>query len=195
MKINPANIISVFRVIMVFVAVYFLLEVPTSFGKIFALTIISFAVLLDAVDGKIARKFGFEGEVGKLTDLYADHMVANIIWVSLAFLGLVSPWIPLIATTRDMAVDFFRQVVAAATGLNGFQQVAEVSTGWLSGSRPMRFGYGFLKLVAWAAALSLFYFPVHTAVSCLVWLTLFVCLLRAIPAFQAGWRHVVFSGE
>jgi len=184
MNINPANLISIIRVAMIFVAVYFLLEVSTSQGNFIALIIISAAIVLDAVDGKVARKFGYQDEVGKLTDLYADHVVANLIWVTLAFIGVVPVWIPLIATTRDMAVDFFRQIISIQTGKNGFEQVVNLPTGWLSASRSMRFVYALLKLGVWALALTAMYFPITTIVNYLAWLTLFVCLLRAVPAFR-----------
>lgn len=190
--INPANAISIARTIMVFASIYLLLEIQGDVANVTALIIITIAVLLDAVDGKIARLFGFQSETGILTDLYADHIVANLIWVSLAFLGLVPIWIPLIATTRDLVVDWFRQVGSIKTGLNGFEQVTSLSFGWISASRTMRGLYGELKLVVWGLALLSIYFPLPTLVSLLAWTTLGICLLRAFPAISASWRFVVF---
>ncbi len=190
--INPASAISIARTIMVFASIYLLLEIRGDVANVTALIIIAIAVLLDAVDGKIARAFGFQSETGMLTDLYADHIVANLIWVSLAFLGLVPIWIPLIATTRDLIVDWFRQVGSIKTGLNGFEQVTNLSFGWISASRTMRGLYGGLKLVVWGLALLSIYFPLPKLVPLLAWTTLGICLLRAFPAISASWRFVVF---
>ena len=60
-RINPANLISVFRALLVFVAVYLLVEVGGRNGTLAAASIVAFAVLLDAIDGIVARAFGFQG--------------------------------------------------------------------------------------------------------------------------------------
>lgn len=150
-------------------------------------------MLLDAIDGKVASVWGYDDEVGKLSDLYADHIFANVIWVALASLGLVSVWIPLVTTTRDLVVDWFRQASAVRTGLNGFQQVRASGWRWVVSSRTMRFLYAGAKVVVWCAAVIGLYFPISGMIRMLVGLTVGLCLLRAIPAVTAGWRHVFLA--
>lgn len=191
MNINPASIVTWFRVALVFFAVYLKLETSTGDGTIAIM--LAVGMFLDGVDGKIARLFHFEDEVGKLNDLYADHMTANAIWVMLAYVGSVSIWIPIIATSRDMAVDLLRQAGVARTGLNGFEQVADSRYGWLSASRAMRFFYGMLKATAWTLALTSSYLPIPYAVNALAWFTVAICLVRAIPAFDVGGKHLIYA--
>ena len=192
-QINPANFISVFRIFLVFVAVYLLVEDGGKNGTLVAASIIALAVMLDAVDGMVARTFGFEGEVGKISDLYADHIVANVIWVTLAFIGLVPVWVPLITTTRDFAVDWLRQAGSFCTGLNGFEQVEESHFHWLVSSRWMRASYGVLKLASWGLALASIFLPIGAIFPIVVWMTVVVCLLRAFPAFSASWKYVLLT--
>ena len=192
-RINPANIICIVRVILAFVAIYLLLEVKGTTGNLCASGIIFVAIMLDAVDGMVARWFGFEGEVGKLSDLYADHIVANIFWVSFSSLGLISVWVPLITTTRDMIVDWLRQVYSSATGMNGFQQVDSSRFKWIVSSRFMRAFYAGLKLCSWSGlVLSLFFSVMTPYVQVLIGITVVVCLLRAIPSISVSWRYVVY---
>ena len=124
----------------------------------------------------------FRGEVGKLSDLYADHIVANAVWVTLAFLDLVPIWVPLITTTRDLVVDWFRQTGAFCTGLNGFEQVENSRFRWLVSSRWMRASYGGLKLVVWGFALASIFMSLGVVLPLIVWVTVAVCLLRALPS-------------
>ena len=193
MRINPANLISVFRTLLVFVAVYLLVEVGGKNGTLTAISIIAFAILLDAVDGIVARVFGFEGEAGKLSDLYADHIVANTVWVTLAFLDLVPVWVPPITTTRDLVVDWFRQAAALCTGLNGFEQVENSSLHWLVSSRWMRASYGGLKLAAWGLVSVSIMMPIGPLLPIVIWVTVTVCFFRAFPTLLMNWKYVMLA--
>ena len=81
MRINSANVLSISRVILGLITAAILLGSNADKRFLIAMTLIVLAVITDSIDGRIARRFGFESEVGKLSDRYADHIFANIVWV------------------------------------------------------------------------------------------------------------------
>ena len=192
MRINVANLISITRAVLAFVAAGLLLYGE---GKSFALaaaSVILIAVLLDALDGRIARRFGYQSKIGELSDLYTDHILANTVWVALSYLGFVSVWVPLITTTRDLIVDWFRQAGLVATGLNGFEQAFESRFKWVVSSREMRALYGVLKVFSWIGVSLASFLPIENQMQAIVWTTVAVCILRALPSISVNWKHIVF---
>ncbi|MFA6908908.1 MAG: CDP-alcohol phosphatidyltransferase family protein [Patescibacteria group bacterium] len=192
MRINPANAISVLRACFAFWIAYLLLEVRTSPALVIAAAAVLVAILLDAFDGVIARQYGCMSKIGELSDIYADHILANVLWVTLAYLGSVSIWVPLVTTTRDLTVDCMRQVHQCATNQNGFEQVRQTRLHWVVDSRFMRAFYGALKMFSWMACIVSLYYPVGYVLQILVLFTVGICFVRAIPAVAASWRHVIF---
>ncbi len=188
MKFRIANMICVVRIVSSFVAAAFLLQMPTASGKYLALIVMASSIFLDAVDGKIARYFGQDDEIGTLADLYADHIFANAVWVCLASLNLVSVWVPLLTTSRDLVVDWFRQSQYILSR-NGFSQVGESRIGWLCTSRQMRALYGGAKVVAWGLILMPFASPL--VITTAIWIAVTLCMVRALPPITHGWHSVL----
>lgn len=193
--VNPANVICIIRALLAFVAVGLLIE---DGSRLIVCTLVFTSVILDAVDGIVARWFGFDGEVGALTDIYTDHIIANALWVLFAVVGVIPIWVPLLTTTRDMVVDYCRQVTAVVTGQNGFQQVGCSRLRWIVSSRFMRAFYAGCKLVSWcllviAPLVASTY--LDTFLMYLVWFTCFLCIIRALPAMSVSWRYVIFAEE
>ncbi len=192
MKLRLANVLCLIRIAGSFTAGYLLLSGSHSEPRALALLIIIGCVLLDAIDGRVARYFGQADEVGTLADLFADHIFANTIWVCLALLGLVSPWVPLVTTSRDMVVDWFRESNRLVTK-NGFEQVARSHLHWLCSSRTMRALYGGAKVTTWVLVL-VPVVPGNVAVI-VTWLAVTMCLVRALPSLTSGWRTILFFHE
>jgi len=188
-RINVANLISIARAFLAFVAAGLLLYGDGESFAVAAASVIFIAVFLDALDGHIARKFGYQSKVGELTDLYTDHILANTVWVVLSYFGFVSVWVPLTTTTRDLIVDWFRQAGFTVTGLNGFEQVRLSRFQWIVSSRHMRALYGGLKACSWVGLLVL---PMESQMPIVVWITVAVCLLRSFPSISVNWKHIVF---
>lgn len=104
-----ANLISIFRVILVFITIYLLFG-NNATGYLWALILTVIAFALDGVDGWVARKFNETSKLGAVIDIIGDRIVENTFWVVFAVLGWLPVAFPLIALTRGFVVDGLRSV-------------------------------------------------------------------------------------
>ena len=58
-----------------------------------ALWLFAVAAVSDAVDGFLAKHFGWQTELGGMLDPVADKLMIATVFVMLAFLGLVPVWL------------------------------------------------------------------------------------------------------
>lgn len=133
-----------------------------------AMTLVALAVALDAVDGYVARALKTVSQVGRYHDRMFDYFVAGMMWITLSFLGVVSFLVPVITIGRDVLV-----ALKGPIPLGKF--------GWLSSARSMRTSYALLKLASWELAIWSVFNEVGMALDVLVWSTVAVCILRALP--------------
>lgn len=185
MRVNPANLLCVARVALGLLAVGVLLGFDDAVRYLVVAVIIILSVVTDIFDGKIARRFGFESEVGRLSDRYADHISANTFWVMLAAAGFVSMWVPVIMITRDTVFYWVKD----AQGVSGIAGVTRLN--WLSSARFMRALYSILKLVSWCGILVIAYLSIDFNIQPIVWATVAMGLIRVVPVLTAGWQSVV----
>jgi len=112
-KLTPMtpNIVSVFRVILVFITIgFFTLNAPFAICAFF-LTII--VIYMDSLDGYLARKLNVASDFGALLDISGDRIVENTFWIFFAAHGDISFWIPIIIVTRGFLVDMVRSLAFA----------------------------------------------------------------------------------
>ena len=97
---NIPNILSVIRIILVFVfvVVFFALESP-----IWALIIFLTAGATDVVDGYLARRFNWITNLGKILDPLADKLMQCTALVCLCIKHLVPIWFALIFFAKELA--------------------------------------------------------------------------------------------
>lgn len=175
------------------VASYLLIRGGRTAELTIALVFIAIVVVLDAADGIVARKYGYTGEIGASSDLYADYIVSNIFWVTFASLGMVSAWIPIIATTRDLLVNWLRQAGLTATKENNVKRSKKLNFEWLTKSRIMRASYAGLKLVSWCGLVLSLILPIRLPMQEIIWLTIIVCIVRSLPVLTTNWRFVILA--
>ena len=85
-KNNTANIVSISRVFIAFIAIGLLfIETKAAYLWSTALTIIAFA--MDGVDGYIARKYNQSSELGSVLDIMGDRIVEASYWIAFAVMG------------------------------------------------------------------------------------------------------------
>lgn len=96
---NIPNILSVIRIILVFVfvVVFFL---PIS--KIWALIVFLTAGATDVVDGFLARKFNWITDLGKILDPFADKLMQCTVLVCLCIENVVPIWFLLIFFAKEI---------------------------------------------------------------------------------------------
>lgn len=139
-------------------------------------------IVLDGIDGIVARALKQESPLGAKIDIYCDRVVELAYWYFFAFISYIDIWVFWFFLVRGFIVDFLSS-----------KNQKPLGDSFLRSSRFMRFSYGFLKFASFALLilapnLSFFDFNITLIV---VYLTVFVCLLRAIPVLQSlyGNRH------
>lgn len=143
-----ANFITIFRVFLMFIAVYLIIALPDSVvAYVWALILTILAFALDGVDGWVARKFHEESKLGALLDIMSDRIVENTYWILFAVQGWISILFPLIAITRGFVTDTIRSA-AMEKGYTPFGMQRNPICKFITGSKFMRITYAVAKVVA-----------------------------------------------
>ena len=191
-----ANFISIFRIFVMFVAVYLIYtQIGNTQAYIWALILTILAFALDGVDGWVARKFHEESKFGALLDIMGDRIVENTYWILFAVMHWISILFPLIAITRGFITDTIRSA-AMEKGLTPFGMQVNPICKWITGSRFMRIGYAVAKVAAFvlivaakipniAHAELLWAVAYWTAVVAIV-----LCVVRGLPVLIEAKRAI-----
>ena len=94
------NLICVLRMALTVPIVLLLAE--GRFGYTLALFVL--AAASDALDGYLAKTFGWTSDVGKWLDPLADKMLLVSVFITLACIGLVPVWLAAVAVARDVVI-------------------------------------------------------------------------------------------
>ncbi len=201
------NQITVLRVLAAFAAVALFGRGAGANLAAFGLTVA--AIVLDAVDGWVARRRNLSTPLGAQLDILGDRVVENLYFTYFAVCGLIPMWVPVLFFVRGTTTDFVRSI-AAREGRSGFGRNSMLETRWaqaLVASRASRAAYGVMKCVCFCAVgLQLAVtsadagmlaplgesLPGMIAVGAqaLVWLTVAFCVLRGLPVLWEGRRYV-----
>ena len=166
------------------------------------------AILLDALDGHIARKKKLATPEGAQIDILGDRMIENMYFTYFAVVGLVSLWLPMLFFARGAATDFLRSLAFKA-GHSGWGMNAMLQNHWaraLVASRWSRGLYATMKCLCFCylglelaltrgplALLSPVALNTQTLIRAgaqsLAWATAVFCVLRGLPVFLEGWTY------
>lgn len=94
------NIISVLRILLVIPVVMLLLD--QQFGS--ALLLFAIAGISDAVDGFLAKQFGWQSRLGSILDPLADKLLLVCSFLTLAWLGLIPLALVVAVMLRDLVI-------------------------------------------------------------------------------------------
>jgi CDP-diacylglycerol---glycerol-3-phosphate 3-phosphatidyltransferase len=158
-------------------------------------------LLLDTVDGMVARRSGQVSLFGSVLDIAADRTYELVLWVCFADLGMISPIIPLIVVARTTLTDAIRSM-GVGKGQAPFAQHHTSLARFLVGSSWMRTGYAVGKVTAFCGlalghavagisgetALRGTVAPMMPLLGVVVWITVGLCVLRGLPVI-AGSLH------
>jgi CDP-diacylglycerol--glycerol-3-phosphate 3-phosphatidyltransferase len=139
--VNLANGLTVLRLALVPVFVYFLVEGGTG-GRIAAFFAFGVAAFTDLLDGRIARKRGLITDFGKIADPIADKALTGAALVTLSVLGQLRWWVTVVILARELLITGLRfwvirrGVIAASRGgkLKTLLQVVAIALYVLPGS-------------------------------------------------------------
>jgi phosphatidylglycerophosphate synthase len=146
-------------------------------------------LLLDTIDGVVARKRGETSLAGSVLDIAADRIYELALWMAFAHLDLIPAAIPLIVLTRTALTDAFRSL-GVAEGTAPLAQEHGRLGRFLVASTWMRTGYALTKISAFCGlALGQAGYPALLPVAnAVAWLAVALCLARGAPAILEGLR-------
>ncbi len=97
---NPANLITLGRLLSVPVSVWLILA--GQFAAAFWMFVL--AGISDAVDGFIAKRFDMRTKIGALLDPVADKTLLVSIYVTLGVAGQLPTWLVILVVSRDLMI-------------------------------------------------------------------------------------------
>lgn len=188
-----ANAITLARLPLL-VAVVLLLYLGTPWVQVLTSALVLLLILMDTLDGIVARRRHEVGMLGSKLDIAVDRAVELVMWVVYANLNLISVAIPIIVIIRGTMVDTVRSF-SLVWGQTSFGMM---QTKWgrrLVASNWMRSLYGLSKAVAFctlALALGLRRLWAGTAKAgsaeavwvfavTMSWVATALCLIRGAP--------------
>jgi CDP-diacylglycerol---glycerol-3-phosphate 3-phosphatidyltransferase len=187
-----ANLITLIRLLSVFVITALLLYAPPVW-QLLNVPLVIIVMLLDGLDGIIARARSETSVFGAVFDIAADRIIEISLWITLTYVTLVSIWVPLIFLVRGVLVDALRKPHSNA-GKTPFSIMRTKLGDFLVASRFMRFLYGAMKLITFAWLLFMLPFSslwpdlwlenytlVQVISYFLTYFTVFLCLARGLP--------------
>lgn len=139
---NLANRITVVRIFLVPVMVFFMLikldlpqiefmDFSITYNQIIAALIFIIAASTDGLDGYIARKRKIVTNLGKLLDPLADKLLIAAVLISLVGMGKLDAWIAIVIISREFAVTGLRQIAL----LDGSVMAASKWGKWKTGAQ------------------------------------------------------------
>lgn len=109
---NLANRLTLSRIIMIPIFVFFLLQGDQN-SMMIAGVIFILASITDFLDGYIARSRNLVTKFGKFMDPLADKLLVMSAFVCLVELQIVPSWIVIVVLAREFIVSIFRAIAAA----------------------------------------------------------------------------------
>jgi len=105
--VNIANRLTMLRIILTFVFMFFLF-IPALWAKATALLIFIFAALSDFFDGRIAQKRNMVTDFGKLMDPIADKILVLAAFAAFVQIQLIDAWMFVIIVAREILITSLR---------------------------------------------------------------------------------------
>lgn len=159
-------------------------------------------MLMDSVDGIVARRTNSTSLIGSVLDIATDRIYELVIWVSFAGLRVIPVAIPLIVISRTTLTDALRSV-GVGQGQRAFDQHRTRLGSFLVRSKWMRSSYGISKALSFAGlnlGIAFASYPpgsefhslapqVLRLFAGLAWVCVGFCVLRGLPVILGAARR------
>ncbi|MGI5841733.1 MAG: CDP-diacylglycerol--glycerol-3-phosphate 3-phosphatidyltransferase [Christensenellales bacterium] len=188
---NTPNKLSLLRIILIPVFMFFYMATFIPYGKLIATVILILAEFTDFLDGYIARKYNLVTDLGKLLDPVADKSfsLAALLLISMDFI-VPAPFgviVLVIYLLRDFIVSALRQIAASKNSLIAADIFGKIKSFVLDISLPILFVVAFLKLdLGLANALG---------TTILYWIGLILLYASTLLSIYSGINYVVKNKE
>jgi CDP-diacylglycerol--glycerol-3-phosphate 3-phosphatidyltransferase len=191
-----ANLITLGRTLLAFLVVA-MLHWRTTGVYLTAVVLTVTIILLDALDGYVARRRRECTKFGALADILGDRVVEMTYWIVFAAFGWIPVWVAIIVAARGIVVDGIR-ALALERGMSAFGMMRSRLGRLLVSSRASRATYGAGKAIAFSLVILLFT-PglvallgggLRTLTYAAVYFTVALCVIRGTPVLVEARRLV-----
>lgn len=191
--------VSRFPVLLAYVLILFL--APAEW-RLAAVLLLFAGLMLDTVDGVVARRRKETSLLGSVLDIAADRSYELVLWVCFADLRLIPVAIPLIVIARTTLTDAIRSI-GIGQGQAPFTQHRSRLGRFLVASGWMRSGYSVSKILAFLALaftqaaadfpagtfLQRAADPLGRVAGVIAWIAAAICVLRGLPVITGAIRR------
>ena len=207
-----ANLLTILRMILAVISIEFIFSGRPDLviASIFLTLIV---IILDGLDGVVARALNEQSKFGSVFDILGDRVVENLYWIAFAIIGWVGVWVPMVVVARGILTDGLRSI-ALAQGFTAFGSSTMMQNKFfhfLTASRFSRALYGFAKTVVFIMLIVanvpnmeyfngmtvdsfLFYTDIQPYLikiaDILVYVTVAMCIIRGIPVIIESRRYI-----
>lgn len=202
-----ANWITLSRFPLLLVSIL-LLYLGTPPLRIAGAGVLFIGLMLDTVDGIVARRTGRTSLFGSVLDIAADRTYELVLWLAFADLRLVPAALPLIVIVRTTLTDALRSI-GVSQGVAPFAQERTAVGRFLVGSAWMRTGYAVGKLTTFCglavalacsgydpdAPLGALAAPLLSMLQPVAWVTVTICMARGLPVIVGSLRRHLIPAE
>ena len=207
-----ANLLTILRMILAVIAIEFLFTGNPCYS-ISAVFITLVVIILDGLDGYVARKFNEQSKFGSVFDILGDRVVENLYWIAFAVIGTVGVWVPMVVVARGIITDGLRSI-ALSKGYTAFGDSTMMKNKFchfLTASRFSRAVYGVAKTLVFLMLIIAYipnfeycdFFTVNQFVfysniqpyliliaNILVYITVGMCIIRGLPVLFESKRYL-----
>lgn len=195
-----ANLISLSRILVAFLSLYFI-SLGTGLAMLIAVLLVILQFALDGVDGYVARKLNEVSKLGAVLDIMGDRIAENSYWIYFAVLGWIPASFPIIALTRTIVVDSLRSV-ALEQGCTAFGESSmqkDAIGKFICCSKFMRISYAVAKALAFVLILVSYNPMIEYYVAKNIniigiysaFIAIILCVLRGLPVIFESKRFFV----
>ena len=191
--------VSRFPVLLAYVLILYL--APPGW-RLVAVLLLFAGLMLDTVDGVVARRRKETSLLGSVLDIAADRSYELVLWVCFADLRLIPAAIPLIVIARTTLTDAIRSI-GVSQGQAPFTQHRSRLGRFLVASSWMRSGYSVSKILAFLAlattqaaadfpagtSLQRIADPLGQVAGVIAWVAAAICVLRGLPVITGAIRR------
>ena len=207
-----ANLLTILRMILAVISIEFIFSGRPDLviASVFLTLIV---IILDGLDGVVARALNEQSKFGSVFDILGDRVVENLYWIAFAIIGWVGVWVPMVVVARGILTDGLRSI-ALAQGFTAFGSSTMMQNKFfhfLTASRFSRALYGFAKTVVFIMLIVanvpnmeyfngmtvdsfLFYTDIQPYLikiaDILVYVTVAMCIIRGIPVIIESRRYI-----
>ena len=207
-----ANLLTILRMILAVLAIEFLFTGNPSLC-VTSVLLTLFVIVLDGLDGIVARALNEQSKFGSVFDILGDRVVENLYWIAFAVIGWVGVWVPMVVVTRGILTDGLRSI-ALSQGYTAFGSDTMMKNKFchfLTASRFSRAIYGVAKtlvflmlIIAYIPNLEYYdvmsvdmfkYFAAYQPIlikiaDALVYITVGMCIVRGLPVLFESRRFI-----